>query len=199
VADHASEAVEALDARLTRLTHWRSAARGGTRPPEIHPHRTVEGTMQGLRSRRSGRLRTVRAALLVAAAACGGATAQRPREEARPAAPAASAVRPGRPLVFAAFYERGPAWDPTKAVVAQPTIREHVAQHEALGTRLIAAAPFAPRAGDPAVGMVVFVAASAADAQRWLDQDPAVLGGVMRAILRRWGVSAVRGVGEAGQ
>jgi uncharacterized protein YciI len=155
--------------------------------------------MQGFRSRR---LRRLGAPLLVAVSACGVVPAQRPRGEApsaTPAAPAAPAVRASRPLVFAAFYERGPAWDTTKTVVAQPTIREHVAHHEALGTRLIAAAPFAARGGDPAVGMVVFVATSAADAQRWLEQDPAVLGGVMRATLRRWGVSAVRGVGEPGR
>jgi uncharacterized protein YciI len=150
--------------------------------------------MQGSRSRR---LRTLRATtLLVAASACGGVTAQGPRGEMPATSPAGGATRP---LVFAAFYERGPAWDTTKAVVAQPTIREHVAHHEALGMRLIAAAPFAPRGGDPAVGMVVFVAASAADAQRWLAQDPAVRGGVLRATLRRWGVSAVRAVGEPGR
>jgi uncharacterized protein YciI len=149
--------------------------------------------MEALRSRRW------RATLLLAASACGGVAAQQPREEVPSAAPAVPAVRAARPLVFAAFYERGPAWDTTKAVMAQPSIREHVAHHEALGTSLIAAAPFAPRGGDPAVGMVVFVAASAADAERWLDQDPAVSSGVMRATLRRWGVSAVRGVGELGR
>ncbi len=75
----------------------------------------------------------------------------------------------------------------------QPTIKEHIAHHEALGSKLIAAGPLKSRPEDRVVGIIIFEAESEEAAEQWLSKDPAVAGKVLTASVRQWGVSNVRG------
>lgn len=95
--------------------------------------------------------------------------------------------------VFAALYERGPAYQKEKNIFQQPTIKEHIAHHEALGRKLIAAGPLRSRPEDMVVGIVIFEAESEEAAEQWLGKDPAVVGKVLSASVRQWGVSNIRG------
>lgn len=95
--------------------------------------------------------------------------------------------------VFVAIYERGPAYQADKGLFQQPSVREHIQHHEALGERLIAAGPLRTHQEDRSVGIVVFMEKSESDAQQWLHSDPAIVTQVLRANVRQWGVSRVRG------
>jgi uncharacterized protein YciI len=97
-----------------------------------------------------------------------------------------------KPKVFAAIYERGSAYQKAKNIFEQPTIKEHIAHHEALGNKLIAAGPLKALSEDKTVGIIVFEAESEEKAQQWLRQDPAVIGKVLNASVGQWGVSGVR-------
>jgi uncharacterized protein YciI len=103
-----------------------------------------------------------------------------------------STVSP-KPKVFAAIYERGPAYQKEKNIFQQPTIKEHLAHHEALGDKLIAAGPLKALPEDEVVGIIIFEAESEEAAEQWLGKDPAVAGKVLSASVRQWGVSHIRG------
>lgn len=110
-------------------------------------------------------------------------------DRAEPAAPRAPA---SEAKVFVAIYKRGPAYQTDKGLFQQRGVREHVQHHEALGERLIAAGPLRAEGDDEPVGIVVFLAESAAGAEQWLQGDPAVAQGVLSARVRQWGISEVR-------
>lgn len=106
------------------------------------------------------------------------------------------APQPRHPL-FVAIYERGPAWDPAKSVFEQSSIQDHMQYLRANITRLIGAAPFqeafARDTSDRVVGMVIVSATSAEEAQAFVNADPAVSTGLMKAFVRRWLADRVRG------
>ncbi|HEV8629954.1 MAG TPA: YciI family protein [Thermoanaerobaculia bacterium] len=91
-----------------------------------------------------------------------------------------------------AVYERGPRWLPEKNVFDQPTMREHVAHHEALGPRLLAAGPLQVEGTDTTVGVVLLIATSPEEAAKWLADDPAVKAQVMMGKIREWRVSKIQ-------
>lgn len=110
-----------------------------------------------------------------------------------------SQVKPStiqKPKVFAAIYERGSAYQKEKTVFQQPTIKEHIAHHEALGDKLIAAGPLKALPEDKIIGIVVFEAESEEQAGQWLVKDPAVVGKVLNATVRQWGASSIREFGR---
>ncbi len=109
-------------------------------------------------------------------------------------APLAASAQQAAARVYAALYEQGPSYAQGTPLFEQRGVREHIAHHEALGARLIAAGPFRPKDGVPWVGMVLFSAASDEEAARWLEEDPAVRLGVLTARVLRWGVREVRSV-----
>lgn len=128
-------------------------------------------------------MKTMRVLLVgIAVLTCGLAATQDPP---KPPAP--------RPQVFAAVFERGPAWDAQKSVLEQKGVQEHIRNNRSLGDKLIGAAPFTPTdEKDLIVGMVVLTAASREEAQTWLDRDPMIVDKVMTAKLRRWHVDALK-------
>lgn len=97
-----------------------------------------------------------------------------------------------KPKVFAAIYQRGSAYQKEKNIFQQPSIKEHIAHHEALGKKLIAAGPLKALPEDKIVGIIVFEAESEEVAQQWLRKDPAVVNKVFDATVRQWGVSSIR-------
>jgi uncharacterized protein YciI len=99
--------------------------------------------------------------------------------------------RPNDP-VFVALYERGSAFVKGKEVPDQPHFRDHVEHLLGRQERLIAGGPFRSRSDDKAVGLVVFQAIDAADAARWTSQDPAVVAGVFKVVVRQWNVTSIR-------
>ena len=109
------------------------------------------------------------------------------------AAPKGSSTVRLKAKVFAAIYERGPAYQKEKNIFQQPTIKEHIAHHEALGDKLIAAGPLRALPEDRVVGIIIFEAESEEVAKQWLGKDPAVAGKVLSANVRQWAVSNVRG------
>jgi uncharacterized protein YciI len=98
-----------------------------------------------------------------------------------------------KPKVFAAIYERGPAYQKEKSIFEHPTIKEHIAHHEALGGKLIAAGPLRARPEDRLVGIIIFEAESEEVAEQWLVKDPAVVSKVLNASVRQWGATNIRG------
>lgn len=101
-------------------------------------------------------------------------------------------VTPTAPeMVFMAIYERGPRYDDAKPIFEQPSIKEHIAHHEALGSRLIAAGPLRPEAGSKAAGVVIIKASDIAAAREWLNSDPAVVSGTLQATIAQWRVSRI--------
>ena len=94
--------------------------------------------------------------------------------------------------VFVALYDQGSAFLKGKDVPAQPRFREHLDHLRSRSEWLIAGGPFTLRSDDQAVGLVVFQAIDAADAQRWISEDPAVVEGVFRATVRQWRVTNVK-------
>ncbi len=98
--------------------------------------------------------------------------------------------------VFAAIYERGSRYQKEKTIYQQPTIKEHIEHHEALGDKLIAAGPLKALPEDKTVGIIVFKAESDEAASHWLEKDPAVVGKVLNATVRQWGVSGIREFGQ---
>lgn len=94
--------------------------------------------------------------------------------------------------VFAVIYERGSRYQKDKTIFHQPTIKEHVAHHEALGDKLIAAGPLKALPEDKTVGIIVLKAESEEAARQWLEKDPAVVGKVFNAAVRQWGASSIR-------
>lgn len=125
---------------------------------------------------------------LLAVAACSAAGASAPASGAgTPAAAGAPA-----PRVFAAIYRRGPAYVHERTIYQQPSIAEHVRHHEVLGPRLIAAGALRAAPEDPVVGLIVFEAADAAEAEEWFRRDPAVAAGVLAGEVRQWGLRSIR-------
>ena len=94
--------------------------------------------------------------------------------------------------VFAAIYERGSAYQKEKTIFQQSTIKEHIAHHEALGDKLIAAGPLKALPEDRTIGIVVFEAESEEQAGQWLGKDPAVVSKVLNATVRQWGAPRIR-------
>jgi uncharacterized protein YciI len=101
-----------------------------------------------------------------------------------------AAAQPRR--VFVAIYDRGPRWIQGKSAFEQAGIHEHILHHEALAVRLIGAAPFVMGPDDSTVGLIVFEAENQDAAQAWLAADPAVVNGVLKAVVREWRVSRVK-------
>ena len=97
-----------------------------------------------------------------------------------------------KPKVFAAIYERGSAYQKEKTIFQQPTIKEHIAHHEALGDKLIAAGPLKALPEDKIIGIIVFETESEEAAEQWLKKDPAVVSKVLNATVRQWGASSIR-------
>lgn len=95
--------------------------------------------------------------------------------------------------IFAAIYERGAAFQTGKNIFEQPSIKEHIAHHEALGDKLIAAGPLKALPGDRVVGIIVFEAESEEAARLWLSKDPAIAGKVLSGSVQQWGASNIRG------
>ncbi|MGQ0643464.1 MAG: hypothetical protein ACT4P6_22180 [Gemmatimonadaceae bacterium] len=98
--------------------------------------------------------------------------------------------------VFAALYERGPAWDTAKGALEQVGIQQHRTHLRANADKLLGAAPFqqglAPRSPDATVGMVLLSVTSEDEAQRFVAGDPAIAAGLMKATLRRWLVDGLK-------
>jgi uncharacterized protein YciI len=117
------------------------------------------------------------------------------RADAQPPSPAAQAGQSRSP-VFVAFYERGPAWDAAKDTFHQTSIPEHMQFLRGNADTLVGAAPFqqglAVGGSDRAVGMVIVMAASQADAEKLIAGDPAIVSKVMTATVRRWLVERLR-------
>ena len=109
-------------------------------------------------------------------------------------ATAQTSPQPATPArrLFVAIYDRGPRWVQDKGPFEQAGIHEHIMHHEALASRLVGAAPFVMRPDHPAVGLIVFEAENQAAAQAWLEADPAVVNGVLKAVVREWRVSRVK-------
>ena len=128
--------------------------------------------------------------ILLSVGLAAGLLSQQPSPEAALQGPPAASLKP---KVFAAIYERGPAYQKGKTIFQQPAMKEHIAHHEALGERLIAAGPLKALPGDKVVGIIVFEAESEEAAEQWLGKDPAVVGKVLNASVRQWGVSSIRG------
>ena len=99
--------------------------------------------------------------------------------------------------VFVAIYDRGPAWDDSKAALQQTGIAEHSQFLRSNSEKLIAAAPFqqalATGGSDRAVGMVIALAATQEEAEGLIATDPAIAGRLMTATVRRWLVDRVKG------
>ena len=112
-----------------------------------------------------------------------------PSDTTRPAAAAPAASQAGSPprRTFAAVYSRGPAYAAGTPIFEQRGVREHVAHHEALGPRLVAAGPLRARDADTLVGIIVFCADDERAAEEWLARDPAIVSGVLVGIVREWG------------
>ena len=96
------------------------------------------------------------------------------------------------PQLYAVIYSRGSAWTSDAAAFAHPALKEHVRHFEALGDRLVGAAPFALDAAEPTVGMVLMLSESADAARAWASADPSVTAQVMTTKVLRWRVSALR-------
>jgi uncharacterized protein YciI len=94
-------------------------------------------------------------------------------------------------LVFMAIYERGPRYDDAKPIFEQASVREHIAHHEALGARLVAAGPLRADPGSNLAGVVIIKAPDATAARDWLSQDPAVISGTLQATIAQWRVSRI--------
>jgi len=109
-----------------------------------------------------------------------------------PAASSASAVERPRTSagVFLIEYRKGPRYDAGRRLFDQVGVREHVAHFEALGADLLGAAPVRPR-DDGVLGYVLRRAASAAEAEAWLQADPAVAAQTMTGVVREWGVESL--------
>ena len=99
--------------------------------------------------------------------------------------------RPADP-VFVAFYERGSAYADGVLVPEQQHFREHVEHLQSRKEWLIGGGPFAPRANDEGVGLVVFRAVGLTEAERWMAHDPAVVAGVFKVVVRQWQVGGIR-------
>lgn len=102
-----------------------------------------------------------------------------------------AAAQPAGPGLFIAVYERGPAWIKDQPLSRQPGVREHVAYFQALGDRLIAAAPVRGGSGEVIDGLVMFKASSMDEANAWLAKDPIVLAGTSKARVVEWLAPAV--------
>jgi len=106
------------------------------------------------------------------------------------------AAAPQHPTVFVAIYERGPAWDASKNAFEQTSIPEHRQFLAANADRLVGFAPFqqgvAPGSTDKTVGMVIILAATQEDAQKFVAGDPGITSGVMKTTVRRWMVDKLK-------
>jgi hypothetical protein len=97
--------------------------------------------------------------------------------------------------VYAALYSRGAKWAAGKPTFEQQEIADHVRHHAGLGERRLGAAPFAKDhedATDPLVGMVIFIAATEAEATDWAVSDPAVVAETLDVRVHPWQVDALR-------
>jgi hypothetical protein len=95
--------------------------------------------------------------------------------------------------VFVALYERGPAFVSGKGVTEQTHFGEHVTHVLGRPEWRIAGGPFAsPESGGKAVGLVVFQAVDAADAEEWSLRDPAVVAKVFNVTVHRWMVTSIK-------
>lgn len=101
-------------------------------------------------------------------------------------APSAAASRP-----FLALYRRGPSYDGARPLFEQASIRAHIAHHEALGSRLIGAGPLRG-APEGIVGAILIFARDAAEAETWLQADPAVRAGTLSAAIAEWSTTEIR-------
>ncbi|MFN0184788.1 MAG: YciI family protein [Aquabacterium sp.] len=99
------------------------------------------------------------------------------------AAPAASAAVPAG-LLFAVEIRTGPAWDAAKAPQEQMFFREHSAHLRRL--REQGALVMGARYGDK--GLIVLRAASEAEANAWLKDDPSMQAGTFRYELHEFRV-----------
>ncbi|MDC6167447.1 hypothetical protein [Paucibacter sp. XJ19-41] len=79
--------------------------------------------------------------------------------------------------IYSAIYCRAAGWQGDVAMADQPGLAGHVEHHEALGPRLIAAGPLAVLRGKSLYALLVYQAPDDADAQSWLNADPALRGG----------------------
>lgn len=105
-----------------------------------------------------------------------------------------SSANPEKLKVFVAIYERGPAYRRGTPIFQQPTITEHIAHHEALGDKLIAAGPLKILPEDKVVGVIVLEAEGDEEAQRWFRKDPAIVGKVLSGIVRQLGDLSDKGI-----
>jgi hypothetical protein len=135
----------------------------------------------------------IAAAILLSAGFTGFARAA----DAPPAPPAPTAMpAPPKPPLFVAIYERGSAWDDSKAALAQTGINDHMQYLRSNIDKLVAAAPFmeglAAGSSDRMVGLVIVTAASPEEAQKLIADDPAVSVKLMKATVRRWMADRVK-------
>ena len=114
-----------------------------------------------------------------------------PSEHERAVGSAAPAPGSAPELVFIAIYERGPRYDDAKPIFEQPSIKEHIAHHEALGASLVAAGPLRQEPGSKTAGVVIIKARDLSAAREWLSSDPAVVSGTLQASIAQWRVSRI--------
>ena len=95
--------------------------------------------------------------------------------------------------VYAALYERGPAWITGKSVRDFPNFQEHVAHIRAIESSLLGAGPFVEKSGETSIGMVLFLAANDEDAAQLAGSDPFVQARYTRVTkVLRWDIEKLK-------
>ena len=95
--------------------------------------------------------------------------------------------------IYVALYERGPEWIAGKSVREFPNFDAHLTHLRAIETQLLGAGPFAGAPDEPAVGMIIFLAATDEDARKLAESDPFVQAKYTRvAKLLRWNIGKLK-------
>jgi uncharacterized protein YciI len=96
--------------------------------------------------------------------------------------------------IYVVLYERGPAWIRGKSVREFPDFEQHLAHIRAIERKLVGAGPFTEAPGKMTVGMIIFFAATDADARKLAGSDPFVLRKYTRVTkVLRWNVDKLKG------
>jgi uncharacterized protein YciI len=107
--------------------------------------------------------------------------------------PLVGGPQPAKPQVYVALYERGAAWVEGKSVRDLPNFEEHVQHIRSLEPHKAGAGPFASRANESFVGMVVLLAQSEEEARKLAESDPFVMAKYTKVKIWRWQVDSLKG------
>jgi uncharacterized protein YciI len=103
-----------------------------------------------------------------------------------------------RTAVYVATYQRGPAWTEGTSVRELPVFQQHLAHLRAIEANLLGAGPFAGAESDKTVGMIIFLAASDAEARGLAGSDPFVQAHYTRVMtVLRWEIDKLKPWQEA--